>query len=157
MADFDTAITLVLKHEGSYVNNPLDPGGETNYGISKRSYPNVDIKNLTVDQAKDIYKQDYWNKIQGDLIDDQNLANNLLDFAVNAGIKNANMKIQQIVNAHPDGIIGPVTLESINSLSSPNIALIKSRISYYASIVSNKPSQAEFLNSWVNRTLDYLT
>lgn len=57
------AIARVLQEEDGYVYNPIDKGGETNYGISKRWYPNLDIKNLTVTQASKIYYQDYWLKI----------------------------------------------------------------------------------------------
>ena len=59
---FDDAIGIVLKHEGGYVNDKNDPGGETRYGISKRAYPDLDIKNLTISQATEIYKKDYWVK-----------------------------------------------------------------------------------------------
>ena len=59
---FDDIIKVVLKHEGWYVNDPVDPGGETNFGIAKRSHPDVDIKNLTEEGAKEIYYQDYWMK-----------------------------------------------------------------------------------------------
>ncbi len=58
--DFEQAADFTLSWEGEYVNNPQDPGGETNFGISKRSYPLLDIKALTIDQAKAIYFQDYW-------------------------------------------------------------------------------------------------
>jgi len=50
----------VLKREGGYVDDPTDRGGETKYGISKRSYPQLDIKNLTLEQALEIYRKDYW-------------------------------------------------------------------------------------------------
>ena len=59
---FDEIIEKVLEHEGGYVNDPDDAGGETNYGIAKRWYPNVDIKNLTKEQAKKIYHTDYWRR-----------------------------------------------------------------------------------------------
>jgi len=59
----------ILRHEGGYVNNPNDPGGETKYGISKRSYPNVDIKNLTPEQALEIYHRDFWPRIPAHLPD----------------------------------------------------------------------------------------
>ena len=59
---FLEAVTRVLADEGGYVCNPADPGGETNFGISKRSYPDVDVKNLTRDQAVDIYWNDWWLK-----------------------------------------------------------------------------------------------
>ena len=64
--NFLRAVKEVLKIEGGYVNNPNDRGGETKYGISKRAYPNVDIKNLTLDKAKQIYYNDYWYNIKLD-------------------------------------------------------------------------------------------
>ena len=60
---FDRIIEFTLQEEGGYVNNPADPGGMTKYGISKRSYPNLDIANLTIDQAKAIYERDFWNQL----------------------------------------------------------------------------------------------
>ncbi len=57
---FNKAVRIILAHEGGYVNHPADPGGETNMGISKRSYPDLDIKNLTVAMAKEIYFRDFW-------------------------------------------------------------------------------------------------
>jgi len=62
LVNFDEIIEVVLHHEGGYVNDPKDPGGETNFGIAKRSHPDVDIKNLTKDGAKEIYKEHYWDK-----------------------------------------------------------------------------------------------
>ena len=60
MKDFDKAVEFVLEHEGDYSNDPQDPGGETNFGISKRSYPELDISKLTLKQAKEIYYKNYW-------------------------------------------------------------------------------------------------
>jgi lysozyme family protein len=81
---FDKAINFVLKHEGNYINNSKDPGGETKYGISKRSYPNEDIKNLTVDRAKEIYRRDYWDTCKcDDLPDPLDLI--VFDTAINMG------------------------------------------------------------------------
>ena len=62
LTEFNEIIEVVLHHEGGYVNDPKDPGGETNFGIAKRSHPDVDIKNLTKDGAKEIYKEHYWDK-----------------------------------------------------------------------------------------------
>jgi len=59
---FDKIIEFTLKCEGGYVNDPLDPGGETNMGISKRSHPDVDIANLTKEQAREIYYKEYWKQ-----------------------------------------------------------------------------------------------
>ena len=52
LTKFDDIIDIVIKHEGGYVNDPTDLGGETKYGITKRFYPDVDIKNLTEEEAK---------------------------------------------------------------------------------------------------------
>ena len=62
LTTFDEIIQITLEHEGGYVHDPTDLGGETNFGIAKRFYPDVDIKNLTEDGAKEIYKRDYWDK-----------------------------------------------------------------------------------------------
>ena len=59
-ADFDDAFDILLKFEGGYVDNPDDGGGPTKYGISQRSYPDIDIESLTKEEAKEIYRKDYW-------------------------------------------------------------------------------------------------
>lgn len=68
--NFDEAFERTLGHEDGYVDDPRDPGGETKWGISKRSYPHLDIKNLTQDQAKGIYRTDFWNRINADRLPD---------------------------------------------------------------------------------------
>jgi lysozyme family protein len=85
MADFQTAVNLVLAHEGGYTPGlPGDPGGETNFGIAKRWHPELDIKNLTKEQASDIYQKEYWKPYM-DQEPDQRVANAALDTAVNQG------------------------------------------------------------------------
>ena len=64
LKEFDKIIEVVLEHEGGYVNDPDDAGGETRYGISKRAYPDENIKELTVDRAKELYKRDYWDRFR---------------------------------------------------------------------------------------------
>jgi lysozyme family protein len=81
---FLAAVAIVLRHEGGYVNDPKDPGGETNFGISKRSYPSLDIKNLTADQAKEIYFRDFWIKNNINLLP-VTIAPKVLDTVVLAG------------------------------------------------------------------------
>lgn len=85
MSGFDDAFDAVVGVEGGYVNNPADPGGETKYGISKRSYPTLDIANLTLDDAKAIYKRDYWDPLN---LDNElyPIALLLFDAAVNQGM-----------------------------------------------------------------------
>jgi len=91
MADFNKCIGKTLAHEGGakYTNDPTDRGGETKYGISKRSYPQEDIKNLTEERAKELYKRDYWDRIRGDDIKDEAIAFNIFDCAVNMGVRTA--------------------------------------------------------------------
>lgn len=154
MADFNKAIEIILANEGGYVNNPNDPGGETNFGICKKSYPNVDIKNLTKDGAKAIYKIVYWDKVNGDQINDQNLATAVFDFAVNAGTGTAIKQIQKTLNVTVDGVLGPKTMAALNASSGLSKSFAKRRARYYIDIVKNKPTQIEFLASWINRTID---
>ncbi|HMY41320.1 MAG TPA: glycosyl hydrolase 108 family protein, partial [Marinagarivorans sp.] len=120
MADFELAIVKTLAREGGskYTETPGDTGGATKFGISQRAYPQLNIKNLTEAEAKAIYKRDYWDKIKGDLIANQGIAESIFDFAVNAGIKTASKLAQaaaceiSAVNRPPsfiDGVIGNAT------------------------------------------------
>lgn len=110
--NFDKAFETVLGHEGKYSNDSRDPGGETNWGISKRSYPGLDIKNLTQADAKAIYKRDYWDKAQCDRLA-PGLAFDFFDAAVNSGIGQATRFLQRAVGMADDGHIGPLTLAAI--------------------------------------------
>jgi len=112
MSAFDSIIEMVLEHEGGYVDHPTDPGGETKYGVSKRAYPDVDIKNLTIEEAKEIYRNDYWDRIKGDDLP-AGVACVVMDYAVNSGVSRASKALQAacgIVNG--DGIIGPHSLSA---------------------------------------------
>lgn len=88
MSNFDRAFQFLIGEEGGYVNDPKDPGGETKYGISKRAYPSEDIKSLTLDRAKHLYKRDYWDRIDGDNRP-WNEALCMFDCAVNMGVTRA--------------------------------------------------------------------
>ena len=110
---FETVVSMVLDHEGGYVNHPSDPGGQTNYGISKRAYPELDIAGLTEEDAADIYKKDYWDRIKGDDLPAA-IACVVMDYAVNSGISRASKAIQSACGiGNPDGVIGPHTLNIV--------------------------------------------
>lgn len=110
---FSSVIKMILEHEGGYVNHPSDPGGETKYGISKRAYPDIDIANLTEEDAEEIYYRDYWSKIKGDDLPPA-VACVIMDYAVNSGISRASKAIQHACGIKKgDGIIGPHTLSAI--------------------------------------------
>jgi lysozyme family protein len=113
---FDEAFEILVGHEGGYTNNPADPGGETKFGICKRSYPDVDIKNLTLDAAKAIYRRDYWNKLGMDSLPPE-VVYSLFDCAVNSGISQACKLLQRAVGAREDGVIGQVTIAQAKSIS----------------------------------------
>lgn len=120
--DFNTAFDRVIGHEGGYVNNPADPGGETNWGVSKRSYPNVDIKRLTRDGAKEIYRADFWNRIHGDRLPD-GVSYQLFDFAVNSGIETAVRQFQRALGVADDGYWGPVSQAAADRLTETDMIL----------------------------------
>jgi lysozyme family protein len=117
---FDDAFDRLIGAEGGYVNNPADPGGETKFGISKRSYPHVDIANLTREGAKAIYLADFWTPI-GDV--DANLKFQVFDFAVNAGISTAIRKLQAAIGVADDGHWGPVSAGRLATFRPVSVAL----------------------------------
>ena len=111
---FLTAINRVLGIEGGYVANPADPGGVTNWGISQRSYPNLDIASLTRDDAIAIYERDFWSKIDGDALP-SGVGYQCLDFAVNSGVGTALRALQRAVGVADDGVFGPVSLAALKA------------------------------------------
>ena len=111
MGDFHRCINLILAEEGGLSNHPADPGGLTQYGISKRSYPTLDIANLTLANAQSIYHRDYWQLIHGDQLP-PGLDLLLLDCAVNQGPVTAIKLLQRTLRIRDDGIIGPETLSA---------------------------------------------
>jgi len=121
--DFNIAFDRLLGHEGGYVNDPKDPGGETKWGISKRSYPNVDIKNLTRDQAKAIYRRDFWDLIHAERLHD-GVAFQLFDFAVNSGIQTAIRYFQRALGVADDGQWGSVSQAAADKASETDQILL---------------------------------
>ena len=112
---WETAISTTLQFEGGYVNDSKDSGGETNMGISKRAYPDVDIKNLTLQKAKNIYYFDYWLRCRCQFMPDA-LSIAVFDFAVNSGIKTAIKKLQMALGVSVDGVVGNQTIGACNRL-----------------------------------------
>lgn len=114
--NFDIAIERVLGHEGGYSMNPADPGGETNWGISKRAYPGIDIKALTRTAAIEIYWRDFWARAHADELPGS-VAFQLLDFAVNSGIETAVRAMQRALGVADDGHFGPMTVSAAHLMS----------------------------------------
>lgn len=128
---FNICFAAVLGHEGGYTDDRRDrgnwTGGEigqgelrgTKFGISAAAYPALDIVNLTADQAREIYRTDYWAKIQGDALPPA-VAFVTFDAAVNAGPGAAARFLQAAIGAKPDGVIGPVTLQAVRRYCEAN-------------------------------------
>ena len=111
MSAFDFCIEVILAEEGGLVTYPSDPGGTTKYGISQRAYPALNIRSITLDDAKALYKRDYWLLIHGDELP-PGLALLMLDSAVNQGTGTAIRLLQEAANARLDGVMGGMTISA---------------------------------------------
>lgn len=152
MSDFKTAILLTLVHEGGYVDNPDDPGGETNMGISKRQFPDLDIKNLTQDQAIGIYREGYWKELYSQ-IDSQIIANKLFDLGVLFGVGTAVGILQLTLGITVDHAFGPNTLQAVNDADETSLlASYKANLmTHIFNIATANPAERQFLKGWSNR------
>lgn len=113
MADnFDRAMDLILDHEGGLVDDPRDPGGLTKYGISQRAYPKVNIRALTWEQAKNIYRADYAKPLRFDEMP-WAVGVCLLDCGINQGVGAAARTLQRALGVTQDGVLGPVTMAAL--------------------------------------------
>lgn len=161
MANPNVLIPFVLRYEGGFVNDPKDRGGATNKGITLNTFRSVygrtksvaDLKKLTNEQWRHIFKTLYWDKCNADMIKDQSIANMLVDFAWHSGVTTAVKKLQKIVGVTSDGICGVQTIGAINSkYATETFNLLKAaRMKYLQSIVKNKPSQTRFMKGWTKR------
>ena len=155
---FERLIGAVLEHEGGYVNDPDDPGGETKYGISKRSYPDLDIAGLTESQARDIYYGDWWLKLRCPSIQGDRIAQKYLDTSVNVGktagtqiLQRALREVGQPVTV--DGKIGPQTIGAANKANPDALlaAMRRLQAEHYESLIRRNPKLAKFRRGWMAR------
>lgn len=175
MADFASAFAATMKAEGGYVNDPQDPGGETYKGIARkmnskwdgwividmmkkeRNFPaNLDGNAQLQEKIMSFYEINYWDKVRGDEIKDQHIAESIFDFAVNAGPITSAKLAQITVGAEPDGVIGGVTLQKIND-DDPRafLALFAlNKIARYVHICDKRQDSKKFFFGWVKRTLE---
>jgi lysozyme family protein len=146
--NFDQAFERLIGHEGGYVNNPADPGGETKFGISKRAYPGEDIAGLTLERAKALYLRDYWGPAGCDAVPDH-IRFDLFDAAVNAGVKRSVQMLQSACGETPDGIIGPHTLQALGSMGA---AVLRSRFNgLRLQHMTTLPQWVAFGRGWARR------
>jgi lysozyme family protein len=151
---FETAIPLILVHEGGLSDHPHDPGGLTKFGISQRAYPDLDIRNISVEQAKAIYKRDYWDRIKGDSLP-EGISTLVFDSAVNQGVPRATKMMQRALSVDADGIIGPRTLAAASRANLRDFAVRfgVERAMHYASL----PTFSIFGKGWLRRLFDVTT
>lgn len=163
--NFDKAFQLLIGHEGGFSTDKRDPGNWTSgkvnigtlkgtkYGIAANSYPNTDIKNLTLDQAKAIYKRDYWDKAKCDQMPAE-LAFHVFDMCVNSGVSRGVKLLQKTVKTTEDGIIGPATLKAVQAMPMFNLVMIynANRLQFYTSL----STFSTYGKGWTNRVANNL-
>ena len=151
---FQSIISNTLRNEGGYVSDPNDPGGETNFGISKRSHSNLDIKNLDIDEVKEIYRKEYYEDTNINQLDNYELTRKVFDVGVNIGPRRTIKFLQSTMNdlgygLEVDGILGPKTLDAVNS-HDDQVEIIESFKDgvkeYYKSLKSKR-----FEKGWLRR------
>jgi lysozyme family protein len=161
--EFEKALKRILKHEGGFVNDPLDSGGMTNLGVTKRVWEEfvghpvseADMRALTPEIIAPMYKMKYWNSSYCEVLP-KGLDYVVFDFAVNAGTGRSVKTLQQAIGCVADGVIGPKTMAAIND-AEPKDLIAKfsdARADFYQGIVARKPDQARFIKGWLNRVED---
>lgn len=174
MADFKKSFDQVLANEGGYVNDPVDPGGETYKGISRKNWPlwmgwqiidlmegypgfpqSLDNHTGLQDEIKLFYQTNFWNKIHGDQITDQAVAESIFDFAVNTGILPAVYLAQKVADTTSDAVIGPKTIAAINSFNPDHFlaAFAIEKIRRYIAICQKHEPSKKYFFGWVSRAV----
>jgi len=170
MADVSKLVPFILKWEGGFVNDPLDKGGATNMGITLNTWKKfgydknkdgvIDVKDLKLLEVKDftnILKDKYWNKWKADNIDNQAVANTLVDWYWHSGVYGIKIP-QRILNVTIDGIVGNKTLQAVNSCNIEEFLkdLYRERKEFFLRITKSNPSQKRFIKGWTNRINDLI-
>lgn len=163
--NFDEAFKILIGHEGNFTDDRRDNGNwtggkvgvgtlkGTKYGIAANSYPNLDIKNITLDQAKAIYKRDYWDRVKADQLSEM-VRFHIFDMAVNSGVTRGIKLLQKSVGITQDGLIGPATLRAAANMNEFNLAMVynANRLEFYTSL----SSWATYGKGWTNRVANNL-
>jgi len=174
MAQFKPAFQNSVLNEGGYANDPQDPGGETYKGIARNIWSKWQGWTI-IDQLKkqsgfpailsqdsdlqelitEFYLVNFWNKIKGDDIGDQQVAESIFDFAINAGVGTSATLAQLVTGVKADGIIGPHTVEAINQFHNKHFlaAFTVAKIARYVTIVKKRPTSRKYFYGWVIRAL----
>jgi lysozyme family protein len=175
MSDFAPAIEIVLEHEGLYSNDPSDPGGATNYGISLMFLASLgetigdldkdgdvdaqDIKNMSRDQAAEIYRGQWWEKYGYGKIADQSVATKVFDMSVNMGASQAHKLVQRALGISDDGVLGPKSFDTINKAAPKTLLLgiAEEAAKFYIQVTKNRINKYgvnegfKYLFGWIRR------
>jgi len=166
MADFNAAFEKMITDEGGYVLHTIsgDTGGMTYAGIARNKNPQwggwhlIDHNQqgtVLTGMVRGFYKTEFWDRLRGDEITNQTVAESVFNFGVNTGLSVAVKLAQLIVGATPDGAVGPVTLQKFNNAEPESFkkSYALAKITRYADICNKNRSQSKFLLGWLNRTL----
>ena len=164
MADLGLALPFILRHEGGWSDDPDDPGGATNYGITLATAQRHgirtkdELRDITPEQVEEIYRQDYW-RFNG--LVNQRVATKLFDLAVNLGLASASRMAQEVLNdlgadLSEDGHWGPHTEAALNVAPSERLLdhLCREAADYYQALAAHRPTSEKFLRGWLARAAD---
>lgn len=175
MADYTIAFRKMQGNEGNYVNDPQDPGGETYRGIARKmngkwdgwvfidamkkqnNFPaNLEYSAELRESIGMFYLNTFWNKMQGDFIDDQQIAESIFDFGVNAGLSTSVSLAQMVVGTKPDGIVGENTIKAINTFDKELFlaSFTLAKIARYITIVKKRPTSRKYFYGWICRAME---
>jgi lysozyme family protein len=149
--DFLEAVKIVLDHEGVDSNHPDDKGGLTRFGISEKSYPNLDVSNLSKDDAIFLYERDFWNKLMVQHLPPP-LRLMVFDCAVNQGAARSAMFLQRALGITADGIVGDITISAVRNKDVFKIvdSMARQRMTSY----TRHPKWSVFGAGWSMRLMD---
>lgn len=160
MGDFERALPIILRFEGGYVNDPDDPGGETNFGVTKRVYdgwrrarglPIRSVRFIAPEEVASIYKTNYWLAAKCDKMS-WPLCLIHFDGAVNTGVKRATQLLQAALGLNPDGVWGPRTLAGVQAATEfTPYKLMLLRVWFYKNICITNTKLIKFILGWLKR------
>jgi lysozyme family protein len=163
--DFLTAFKRTVGLEGGFVDHPLDRGGPTKYGLSQKANPDLDIPNLTIEEAQKVYYERYWKLLNIDGIESELIKLEIFDTAVNCGVRQAKLILQDALNFLGESLlldakIGPQTIRAVHFWIKKDVAALFKALNgfqfmCYAEIVEHDHSQRVFSRGWMQRIQQY--
>lgn len=169
MAKVELLAPTIFKWEGGFVDDPLDRGGATNKGVTLSTWKQCgydkdgdddidvdDLKKLTLSDATIVLKKYYWDRWRADQINNQSVANILVDWVWGSGVHGIKIP-QRILGVESDGVVGPKTIQALNSLDQSELfkKIWLARKDFLNGIVQRNPSQQRFIKGWLNRLNDF--